>query len=804
MSDTIPTIKSRLTCVEYARRHGLPIAKPGDRCVSPLRPGATNKHSFVVYDEFFYDFGGATGGDVVDLCALLTHGGDRRAAIFDLAQQTGAETESMRDWVKVTSQLNNLIQKWHVALRPEDRDYLHSRRITDETIMRLKIGYTGNGIRIQKRDGKIVEHYGQNRISIPYWKNGYVFSWAARATKPDQEPKYVKRYNDDISDRSAPWGLHTLAKTDKPLVIAEGAFDALSFYQEDYPVLATMSGHFSRYQIETVLAAAKNFPTVCLTFDADGPGANFTLQLAHTLFLRHVPFKIASIPRPHKDVSDYYASGGNLAQLLSSAADGPKVLFESVIDKDDFKSLAYQAARYIDAPELAVLFKAVRQTEHFEPEWLNTLAKSCERPPSEDVIARQVTTTHQLRYLENVGFYEYTRGCWHRIEDTQVMAYIGAELGRYRTGSKLSSILRIVKTDTLTDQPFDRKPLFNFINGTLELSDPPLFREHRADDLCSIQAAYPYDPSAVSPDWIKFISDVSDDDDKRVQLLQEIAGYILFPDCSLERLFALQGSGGNGKSVYLNVLQAVYGEENTSHVTVTGICADFQRIYLSTSLLNIATEIKSNLSGSEEYLKQIASGETISACYKGKNFISFNPRCKLLFATNGQLKSQDTSDGLLRRITILNFTQSFVDHPSKPNERRRDTQLQDRLLKNLPAIFNWCLEGYLILRRTRDFTTMEDEEATKAEFMEASNPLITFFKDTDLGGSISKKELYQLYSDWCENNGHKRGSSTYLYRGLRKLFPMGTQEVDKSINGERFKGFIFPENFPLLDEDEPL
>ena len=151
--------------------------------------------------------------------------------------------------------------------------------------------------------------------------------------------------------------------------------------------------------------------------------------------------------------------------------------------------------------------------------------------------------------------------------------------------------------------------------------------------------------------------------------MQEIAGYILFPDCSLERIFALQGSGGNGKSVYLNVLQAVYGEENTSHVSVTGICADFQRIFLSTSLLNIATEIKSNLSGAEEYLKQIASGETISACYKGKNFISFNPRCKLFFATNGLLKSQDTSEGLLRRITIINFTQSIVDIPQKPNHR---------------------------------------------------------------------------------------------------------------------------------------
>ena len=771
--------------MDYAQRKGLPIKKSGDRCVSPLRTNATNKHSFVVYEDFFYDFGGSTGGDVVDFCALLDYGGDRRAAIHALAKLTGVEDGPMHDWVKATNSFNNLVQRWHETLlaSPDHIFYLRSRRITDATIAALKIGYTGRG----EPDG-----YCARRISIPYWKNGYVYSYTARATRKDQEPKYLKRRNDDLSDRAAPWGMDTLSRTNKPLVIVEGAFDALSFYQEGFPVLATMGGHFSKEQMKTVLAAVRNYSGVYLVFDADGPGAEFTLALSKQLFSSRIQFRVARIPRPHKDVSDFYSAGGDLAALIGSAQDGATVLCQSITDETEFKSFAYRAARFIDAPELAKLFKAARQSEHFEPEWLNALAKTCERPPSEDVIARQVTAAHQLRFLENVGFYEYSRGCWRRIEDTQVMAYIGEALGRYRTGSRLSSILKIIKTDTLTDQPFDRNPVFNFINGTLELSDPPVFREHRADDLCSIQAAYPYDPSAVSCDWLRFIADVSDNDDKRAQLLQEIAGYILFPDCSLERIFALQGLGGNGKSVYLNVLQAVYGDENTSSVTATGICDNFQRIYLSTSLLNIASEIKSNLSGAEEYLKQVASGETISACYKGKNFIQFKPRCKLLFATNGQLRSQDTSDGLLRRITIVNFTQSFVDHPLKPNERQRDTTLTPKLLANLPAIFNWCLEGYLILRRTRDFTTMEDEEQAKQEFMEASNPLITFLRDAEPQGRISKNELYQSYQEWCQEAGHKQGSRTYFTREIKKILPDGTQITEGWWKGERFKGYIFP------------
>lgn len=64
-------IKERLTCVEYARRIGLAINKPGDRCVSPLRSSANNKSSFVVYDDYYYDHGDSKGGDVIDFAPTV-------------------------------------------------------------------------------------------------------------------------------------------------------------------------------------------------------------------------------------------------------------------------------------------------------------------------------------------------------------------------------------------------------------------------------------------------------------------------------------------------------------------------------------------------------------------------------------------------------------------------------------------------------------------------------------------------------------------------------------------------------------
>ena len=147
MNDACKTIKERIDCIEWCRRQNIPIYKSGDRCVSPLRPGANNKTAFVCYHDFFYDFVSRQGGDVIDLCALLRHNGDRRAAIRELARLTGTEQEPTQDWMRATNSLNNRIQKWHEALlaSPEHLEYLHARRITDDTISSLKIGYTGRG-----------------------------------------------------------------------------------------------------------------------------------------------------------------------------------------------------------------------------------------------------------------------------------------------------------------------------------------------------------------------------------------------------------------------------------------------------------------------------------------------------------------------------------------------------------------------------------------------------------------------------------------------------------------------------------
>lgn len=140
-------IKSRISCVDVAQRCGLPIQRSGDRCVSPLRSGATNKSSFSVTEDFYYDFGSGSGGDCIDLLAELKHGGDRGKAIRELAQLTGVSDDNpvSQEWMDYTNHMNSMTAFYHTQLTGDDRNYLRSRGISDADADRLMIGRVTDG-----------------------------------------------------------------------------------------------------------------------------------------------------------------------------------------------------------------------------------------------------------------------------------------------------------------------------------------------------------------------------------------------------------------------------------------------------------------------------------------------------------------------------------------------------------------------------------------------------------------------------------------------------------------------------------
>jgi P4 family phage/plasmid primase-like protien len=759
----INKIKQRLSCPEYLSRRGINV-KSGGRCVSPLRPGAKNPTSFYCGDDYWYDFGSATGGDVIDLAAQLQFNGDLAQAIRELAQELGIKNENYNaEWKADIQHLCNRTAAYHDALTEEDYRYLADRGLTKEDADRLMIG-------------RVTDGYLRGRLFLPYFKNGAVVYYATRALPGGTfaDNKYMKASLDESpSYQHIPWGLQTLNNRSDILIISEGYFDAVSWEREGYAVLSPITGNFSKTQWPDVISACRMFPKVLIIFDNDAvshAGDGFTERTARKLFQNRIPFLVARTPYGVKDVNDYYTSGGSLQNLINSAQDGLTYMASQYVDATELKNFIMSINRYTDATAIAsALFQPILETR-FAPAVLKSIQKAAESAPTESQIVDEIIEKHNIIYIDQIGFYEWDSRVWKKISETVIKNYADQLYGkRFATSQRVNAVCNLLKSRAIREVDFDRNPVLTFQNGTLEV-ETGKFRDFSQADYCSILMDYDYDPSASCPTWEHFIEDVTDEEPRRAENLQFIAGYTLVPDCRYQKIFVLLGEGSNGKSVYLEIIQALFGKSNVSVVSPTGLTQEFQRIKIKDALLNIGKDVSPDFSTGEirEWLLQISDGTLIQACYKGQTHITFEPRCKLIYSMN-KPPVASVIEGLNRRLRFIEFPCKYVDFPDKRDKRQKpkDVNLIPKLLKELPGIFNWAYNGYKLLNTVGYFTdTPEQAEITK-QFEEMSDPIAVFCDENIFQGEETRDYVYATYKEWCERTGHKPMSRERFLPGFR-------------------------------------
>lgn len=757
--------------------------------MSPLRPGAKNPTSFLVDGAHWYDFGSATGGDVIDLAAHMRYDGDVGKAIRALGAELGIRAENTKPtWRSDIQRLCSRTAAYNEALTAKDYDYLNARGLSREDVERLMIG-------------RVTDGYLKGRLFLPYFKNGAVVYYATRAMPGGSLPdsKYMKAsLKECASYEHIPWGLHTLNRRSDTLIISEGYFDAAVWEREGYPVLSPITGNFSATQWPDVIAACKMFSKVLIIFDNDDishAGENFTERTANRLFKHNIPFLVARTPPGVKDVNDYYTNGGSLCDLVSSAQDGLAYMVSRYNNATELEKFVLTIHRHIPAVTIASALSTLKNK--FSDMELKAILKTADRAPTESEISDEIIRQYQLVYVDNVGFYEWGGKVWQKISDEAVKHYADNAYGkRFTSAQRTAAVCRLLKARALSKAVFDRKPVLTFQNGTLDIENGN-FRDFSPNDFCSICMDYDYDSAARCPEWEKFIVDITDDEPRRQEILQFIAGYVLFSDCRHQKVFILVGSGGNGKSVYLEVIQRLFGNDNVTHVEPTGLAQDFQRIRLKDSLLNIGSDINSDFSRGEirEWLLKVADGTSIQACYKGLNHIDFVPRCKLVYACNA-LPSAEIINGLNRRMQFVDFPCQYVEtpDPKKPKQRQRDINILDKLVAELPGIFNWAYSGYKLLSSVGYFTDAPEQDELMRQFEETSNPVMVFCEDFDgsFRGTVSRGEIYGWYKDWCETTGHKALSREKFIPKFRDC--MGTRitnETRQRIDGRITRTFTF-------------
>lgn len=345
-------------------------------------------------------------------------------------------------------------------------------------------------------------------------------------------------------------------------------------------------------------------------------------------------------------------------------------------------------------------------------------------------------------------------------------------------------VMALLMRDCSVIQESDfNKTHINLLNGSLNLMTLEV-DGFSPNYLCTQSLGLLYDPKATCKRFEKFVSEVMEEDQELIQLLQEIAGYIISNETKANKAFFLYGAGGSGKSVMSDVFQALVSKPLVSNVSLKNLETRFGMEPLIQKKLNIASENEADFVLSNENFKAITSGDTVNIDLKGRPAVNLRLKTKLIFVTNNLPTFSDASHALIRRLIIVPFNRQFGVEEQNKN-------LTEELLEELPGIFNWALSG---LKRLVDkgyvFTHSKKSEEVLHSYQENINPVELFCKECIIQNSqtqISRKELLSAYEQWIEDNA-VADQGTKSPQKFWKFFKETQIKLNWNISEKRIRG----------------
>ena len=147
--------------------------------------------------------------------------------------------------------------------------------------------------------------------------------------------------------------------------------------------------------------------------------------------------------------------------------------------------------------------------------------------------------------------------------------------------------LTIAKSFDMEKSIFKADGLINIANGILDVKSQEI-KPHSHQYFFKYILPHKYDPSAECPRFTRFLNFIFDNDPQYIDLTAEIYGYCLLGGNQfLHKSFVLYGSGRNGKSTWLEILQALLGYGNISSVSLANLTKPFSVVNLDGKLANI-------------------------------------------------------------------------------------------------------------------------------------------------------------------------------------------------------------------------
>jgi putative DNA primase/helicase len=308
----------------------------------------------------------------------------------------------------------------------------------------------------------------------------------------------------------------------------------------------------------------------------------------------------------------------------------------------------------------------------------------------------------------------------------------------------------------------------SLLNGLFDLAEHTLL-PHIPNRQSTIQLPVAYDANAKCPQITAFLGQVIPAD--AIPTVLEFIGYCLTMNAKYEKALMPTGTGANGKSTFIKLVEAFLGKTNTTSIPLHELAESrFKRADLQGTLLNTFGDISSRQLETSSIFKAIVSGDKIDAERKGKDPFYFKPYSKLLFSANELPGSKDFNKAYLRRWIVMPFPNSF-DYG-----RNADPDLISKLTtsEEMSGLLNLALEGLKRLYTNNKFTESETTRKAIDNFLIEADSVVGFINECcELhdGAECQTMVLYSGYKRWCEESGLRPLGKSSFYKRLVDQFP---------------------------------
>ena len=386
------------------------------------------------------------------------------------------------------------------------------------------------------------------------------------------------------------------------------------------------------------------------------------------------------------------------------------------------------------------------------------------------------------------AFWDFRDGSYEELERGRVRADVRKSVAQGATPATLGNALSVLEDRLTVGQgrrapqpaPFDVEtgvslpggPHIVFDDGVLDVSgerkllphDPGHFHEHRVP--------FKYPRSAEpAPRWAQCIEEWFGEAIGEERLLRQWFGYVISGGLEQERLMALVGQPGSGKSTAAWAVEQLIGPRRVVHATLSSVASRFGLQAWGGKSLAVFEEARALSRRDDAGLAQsrilsISGRDPVEVERKNRDATTEMLGTRLMFVSNKLPDIGDDTGAFHRRLLTVNFERSIEQF---------DPHLRDKLAAELPGILAWALAGLDDLRAAGGFSETAASIATREADLATSSPLRTFAEQELVfapGLELQAQVLVDAFNLWARRNSVGEISPHAMARRVRDTFQL--------------------------------